>query len=95
MFWRNVLATTKFVISSSIRWNDSDEKSQPSTMYSKWMEAHPKDIVWHNLDDGALEVRGRYLTSWAATVGLIIAWAFPVGFIGTLSNLSGFCVKFQ
>ncbi|KAF7782412.1 hypothetical protein Agabi119p4_1788 [Agaricus bisporus var. burnettii] len=68
---------------------------EPSTMYSKWMEAHPKDIVWHNLDDGALEVRGRYLTSWAATVGLIIAWAFPVGFIGTLSNLSGFCVKFH
>ncbi len=64
-------------------------------MYSKWMEANPKDIVWHNLDDGALEMRSRYITSWGATVGLIIAWAFPVSFIGTLSNLDDLCVKIQ
>ncbi|KDR75323.1 hypothetical protein GALMADRAFT_226985 [Galerina marginata CBS 339.88] len=62
-------------------------------MDNKWMEAHPKDIVWRNLDDGALEMKSRYITSWLATVGLIIAWAFPVGFIGTLSNLSDLCEK--
>lgn len=62
-------------------------------MVDKWMEAHPRDIVWNNLDDGALEMKGRYITSWLATIGLIIAWAFPVGFIGTLSNLSELCVK--
>jgi hypothetical protein len=64
-------------------------------MYSKWMEANPKDIVWQNLDDGALEMRGRYVISWAVTVGLIIGWAFPVGFIGTLSNLDDLCTKLQ
>ncbi|EAU91569.2 DUF221 family protein [Coprinopsis cinerea okayama7 len=57
----------------------------------KWMDAHPKDIVWNNLDDGALEMKGRYITSWMATVGLIIAWTFPVSFIGTLSNLGELC----
>lgn len=59
------------------------------------MEAHPKDIVWRNLDDGALEMRSRYITSWIATIGLIIAWTFPVGFIGTLSKLADLCAKVQ
>ncbi|TFK25546.1 DUF221-domain-containing protein [Coprinopsis marcescibilis] len=66
---------------------------EPLFMYNKWMEAHPKDIVWSNLDDSALEMNGRYVASWAATFGLIIAWAFPVGFIGTVSNLSELCVE--
>lgn len=66
---------------------------EPLTMIDKWMEAHPKDVVWRNLDDGALEIRGRYLTSWLATIGLIIGWAFPVTFIGTLSNVDDLCVK--
>ncbi|RXW15422.1 hypothetical protein EST38_g10427 [Candolleomyces aberdarensis] len=43
---------------------------EPMRMYKKWLEAHPKDIVWNNLDD---------------------VWAFPVTFIGTLSNLSELC----
>lgn len=66
---------------------------EPLKMYNKWMEAHPKDIVWRNLDDGALEMKSRYLISWLATAGLTFVWAFPVGFIGTLSNLSDLCDK--
>ncbi|TEB37492.1 DUF221-domain-containing protein [Coprinellus micaceus] len=66
---------------------------EPMRMYDKWMEAHPKDIVWNNLDDGAFEMKTRYLLSWAATFGLIIAWSFPVAFIGTLSNLSELCTN--
>ncbi|KAJ7217741.1 DUF221 family protein [Mycena pura] len=57
----------------------------------KWMETSPKDIVWENLDDGALEMTSRYVTSWLATIGLIIGWAFPVVFIGTLSNIGALC----
>lgn len=64
-------------------------------MYDKWMEAHPRDIVWNNLDDGALEMKTRYMLSWAATVGLIIAWSFPVAFIGTLSNLTELCTNIK
>ncbi|KAF8637999.1 hypothetical protein AX16_010631 [Volvariella volvacea WC 439] len=66
---------------------------QPLMMYDKWMEANPKDIVWQNLDDGALEIRSRFVLSWLATGGLIFAWTFPVAFIGTLSNLDDLCGK--
>lgn len=66
---------------------------QPMKMYDKWLEAHPKDIVWTNLDDGALEMKSRFIISWAVTFGLIIVWAFPVTFIGTLSNLSELCTE--
>ncbi|KJA27716.1 hypothetical protein HYPSUDRAFT_62761 [Hypholoma sublateritium FD-334 SS-4] len=65
----------------------------PLWMYNKWMEVNPKDIIWRNLDDGAMEMKSRYAFSWVATVGLIIAWAFPVSFIGSLSNLSSLCEK--
>ncbi|KAJ6594223.1 DUF221 family protein [Mycena capillaripes] len=59
----------------------------------KWMETNPKDIVWDNLDDGALEMSWRYVTSWIATIGLIIVWGFPVTFIGTLSRIDTVCSK--
>ncbi|KAF9495804.1 DUF221-domain-containing protein [Pleurotus eryngii] len=66
---------------------------ETNTMYNKWMEAHPKDIVWRNLDDGALEMKWRYVTSWVATVGLLIALSFPVAFVGTLSNVDNLCER--
>ncbi|KAJ7680638.1 DUF221 family protein [Mycena polygramma] len=66
---------------------------RPLAMKDKWMETSPKDIVWDNLDDGALEMTGRYVTSWIATFGLIIAWGFPVAFIGTLSKIDTLCQK--
>lgn len=37
-----------------------------------------------NVDDGAYEVRTRYALSWAATLGLIILWGFPVALAGEL-----------
>ena len=48
-----------------------------------------------SLDDGALEMTSRYVTSWLATIGLIIGWAFPVVFIGTLSNIGALCQDVQ
>jgi hypothetical protein len=66
---------------------------EPQWMSHKTMEAHPKDIVWRNLDDGALEMQSRYVLSWLATAGLIFVWAFPVAFVGTLSNISDLCNK--
>ncbi|KAJ7899036.1 DUF221 family protein [Mycena leptocephala] len=35
---------------------------RPLAMYEKWMETSPKDVVWENLDDGALEMTWRYVT---------------------------------
>ncbi|KAF7315698.1 hypothetical protein MIND_00085400 [Mycena indigotica] len=66
---------------------------QPLAMSDRWMETSPKDIVWNNLDDGALEMTWRYVVSWLATVGLIIAYGFPVIFIGTLSSVDDLCSK--
>jgi len=51
---------------------------KPMWMYNKWMEVNPKDIIWRNLDDGALEMKSRYAISWVVTVGLIVTWAFQV-----------------
>lgn len=64
-------------------------------MHDRWMEADPKDIVWRNLDDGALEMRTRYVISWVLTIGLIIGWFFPASFIGGLSNVDDLCGKVQ
>ncbi|KAF7306002.1 hypothetical protein HMN09_00754700 [Mycena chlorophos] len=66
---------------------------QPLAMQDRWMETSPKDIVWDNLDDGALEMTWRYAVSWIATVGLIIAYGFPVVFVGTLSSLDDLCTN--
>ncbi|KAJ7141507.1 hypothetical protein C8R44DRAFT_604374 [Mycena epipterygia] len=66
---------------------------RPLAMKDKWMETSPKDIVWENLDDGALEMTWRYATSWIATFGLIVAWGFPVAFIGSLSKVDTLCQK--
>jgi hypothetical protein len=63
-------------------------------MTQKWLEANPKDIVWDNIDDGPLESRTRFITSWLATFGLIVAWTIPVAFVGSLSNIAGLCQKF-
>ncbi|KAG8889514.1 hypothetical protein FRB98_003988 [Tulasnella sp. 332] len=67
--------------------------NQPLRMYDKWVDVAPDDVVWANIDDSAYEVRARYATSWLAQLGLIILWAFPVAFVGTLSNLQGLCQK--
>jgi hypothetical protein len=33
----------------------------------------------------------RYAASWAATIGLIILWSFPVAFVGLITNVSSLC----
>jgi len=37
----------------------------------------------------------RYLLSWTATIGLIILWAFPVGFAGAVSNVDTLCQSYH
>jgi calcium permeable stress-gated cation channel len=68
---------------------------QPFTMYNKWLEANPKDVIWANLDDPISETTTRYVLSWLATFGLIILWAFPVTAIGALSKLDQLCQDVQ
>lgn len=62
-------------------------------MSLKYLDVAPKDVVWGNLNVNPYEQRGRYAASWAMTIGLIITWAFPVAFVGLISNVSELCVK--
>lgn len=43
------------------------------------------DSIFGNLNMGPLQQRIRLVLSWLATLGLIIAWVFPVAFVGSLS----------
>ncbi|GJE89817.1 hypothetical protein PsYK624_059250 [Phanerochaete sordida] len=65
----------------------------PLMMYDKYVEVAPRDVIWDNIDDGAYEMRFRYVTSWLGSVGLIVLWFAPVAFVGTLSNVSTLCEK--
>ena len=37
----------------------------------------------------------RYAASWAATIGLVILWAFPVAFVGLISNVNQLCARYR
>lgn len=43
----------------------------------KFVEVAPEDVIWDNLVMNPYERRVRMALSWAATIGLIILWAFP------------------
>ncbi|KAL1413095.1 phosphate metabolism protein 7 [Vanrija albida] len=51
----------------------------------------PEDIVWSNTNIGYWQRLGRTIVSWSLTIGLIIVWAIPVAFVGTISNLDALC----
>jgi hypothetical protein len=44
-----------------------------------------------NIDDGAYEMRTRYILSWLATLGLLILFGFPVALAGFTSNVGQTC----
>jgi calcium permeable stress-gated cation channel len=43
----------------------------------KYIEVAPEDVIWENLAMNNYDRRIRSALSWAATIGLIITWAFP------------------
>ncbi|KAL8292653.1 hypothetical protein RQP46_001265 [Phenoliferia psychrophenolica] len=63
----------------------------PLRMASRYVEVDHDDVIWSNLSVNPYQARVRYALSWALTVGLLIAWTFPVAFIGLLSNVSSLC----
>ncbi|QRW21264.1 tranport-associated late exocytosis protein [Rhizoctonia solani] len=63
-----------------------------SSAISKWVPMSwpmlaPDDIIWDNIDDGAYEVRSRYVLSWLLTFAVIALWFIPTTFAGFLSTL--------
>ncbi|KAM0787652.1 hypothetical protein ACM66B_003716 [Microbotryomycetes sp. NB124-2] len=65
----------------------------PLRMSARYLEVAQEDVVWSNLNINPYQAKLRYVASWAATVGLIVGWAFPVAFVGLLSNVSALCLN--
>ncbi|KAI0366794.1 DUF221-domain-containing protein [Pilatotrama ljubarskyi] len=67
----------------------------PYRMAGKSVGLAPEDVVWSNLNMNPYEVRVRTAVSWCITIGLIILWAFPVAFIGAVSNVHSLCATYS
>ncbi|BGP48047.1 phosphate metabolism protein 7 [Rhodotorula kratochvilovae] len=65
----------------------------PLRMSARFLEVAQDDVIWGNLNINPYQQRGRLAISWAATIGLIILWSFPVAFVGLISNVSALCVE--
>lgn len=68
---------------------------EPYRMSQKYTEVAPADVIWGNLNLNPYEAKIRFAISWAATLALILLWAFPVAFVGAVSNVSALCKKFS
>ncbi|WWD10359.1 hypothetical protein V865_008494 [Kwoniella europaea PYCC6329] len=69
--------------------------NQPYTMAARYTEQSPANVIWRNLSLNPYEHKVRQALSWAATVGMIIAWATPVAFVGVLSNITTLTEQFH
>ncbi|EMD35447.1 hypothetical protein CERSUDRAFT_116206 [Gelatoporia subvermispora B] len=67
----------------------------PYRMAGKQIGVAPDDVIWGNLNLNPYEARVRQAISWGITLGLIILWAFPVAFVGIVSNVHGLCAQFS
>lgn len=65
----------------------------PYHMADRYLEVSPQDVIWGNLGLNPYEKRVRLVISYAVTAALIILWAFPVAFVGIISNIQGLCVR--
>ncbi|KAJ1033108.1 hypothetical protein NDA16_000386 [Ustilago loliicola] len=62
---------------------------QPYRMTNRYVEAHPDDVVWANMNMNPYERKIRTAIGWVITIALIIFWAVPVAFVGIISNIKG------
>ena len=59
----------------------------PYRIADRQLGIDPEDVIWANLNMNPYEARVRMVISWGITLGLIILWAFPVAFVGAVSNI--------
>ncbi|KAK9371161.1 hypothetical protein V1509DRAFT_613788 [Lipomyces kononenkoae] len=60
----------------------------PQHMVPRIIEINPNDVIWSNMRIKWWEALLRSMLSVGATGGLIFGWAFPVAFVGIISQLS-------
>ncbi|KDQ58423.1 hypothetical protein JAAARDRAFT_667498 [Jaapia argillacea MUCL 33604] len=68
---------------------------EPYRMGEKYVEVAPEDVIWANLGLNPYERTVRKCISWGLTIGLIILWAFPVAFVGAVSNVHALCTTYS
>ncbi|KAK0531912.1 phosphate metabolism protein 7 [Tilletia horrida] len=66
---------------------------EPYRMNERYMGAHPADVVWSNLNMNPYDKKIRTVIGWAITIGLVVFWVIPVGFVGVISNIKGLSEK--
>lgn len=66
---------------------------EPYRMTNRYVEAHPDDVVWANMNMNPYERKMRTAIGWAITIALIIFWTIPVAFVGIISNVEGIAAK--
>ena len=69
----------------------ADDK--PYRISDRYIEAHPLNVVWSNLNMNPYEKKIRTIIFWAITIALVIFWVIPVGFVAVVSNVSGLAEK--
>jgi hypothetical protein len=57
-------------------------------MSARYIEVDQEDVIWDNVGLNPYQSKIRYILSWAMTLGLILLWAIPVAFVGTVSNIT-------
>ncbi|CAI4961762.1 ANL_HP_G0008450.mRNA.1.CDS.1 [Saccharomyces cerevisiae] len=60
----------------------------PLFMTPAYIGIEPSDVVWFNLRMFWWERLGREVSAVSAIVALVILWAFPVAFVGMISNIT-------
>ncbi len=68
---------------------------EPYRMAERHLGVDPSDVIWANLNMNPYEARIRVAISWGFTLGLIILWAFPVAFVGIVSNIPSLCLTYS
>ncbi|CAL1699363.1 unnamed protein product [Somion occarium] len=68
---------------------------EPYRMARKYTNLAPDDVIWANLNLNPYEARVRSAIGWGITLGLIILWAFPVAFVGVISNIPALCTTYS
>ncbi|KDQ58424.1 hypothetical protein JAAARDRAFT_667496 [Jaapia argillacea MUCL 33604] len=69
--------------------------NEPYKMGEKFVEVAPEDVIWANLGLDPYERSIRKFISWMLTIALIILWAFPVAFVGAVSNVHSLCTTYS
>ncbi|KAL7422246.1 phosphate metabolism protein 7 [Cryptotrichosporon argae] len=62
--------------------------NQPYKMSGRFIEQSPANVLWRNMALNSYEQNIRQAISYAITGGLIIAWSFPVAFLGAMSSVT-------